>query len=248
MAVLVTRPQPDGEATAAALRARGFAAISAPMLRFEPFGFRDDEDVSYGAVLVTSTNALRAVESGLLASGLLKLPLFAVGDRTAAAARAAGFADVIVGEGDASALRDLVIQHAKAKKLKKTKPLLYLAGEELARDLAGELAHQGFDVATQITYRMVPAKNMPAEVLDHFAAGGIEAVLHYSRRSARAFVDAARAGGVEISALALPQCCISAAVADILREAGATQVVVATSPDENALFEALSRALPARLA
>jgi uroporphyrinogen-III synthase len=74
----------------------------------------------------------------------------------------------------------------------------------------------------------------------------IEAVLHYSRRSARAFLDAARSGGVEISALALPQCCISAAVAAVLRDAGATQVTAAASPDENALFEALGRALQKR--
>src|SRR4051812_21663853 len=132
MAVLVTRPLPDGATTAADLRARGFETIAAPMLRFEPFGFRDDEDVSYGAVLVTSVNAVRAVEHGLAGSRLLKLPLFAVGERTAAAARAAGFAEVVAGEGDAAALRDLVIGNAKAKKLKKAKPLLYLAGEELA--------------------------------------------------------------------------------------------------------------------
>src|SRR5436190_4962737 len=247
MAVLVTRPLPDGETTAADLRARGFEAIAAPMLRFEAFGFRDD-DVVYGAVIVTSANALRAVEARLAGSYLLKLPLFAVGERTAAAARAAGFAEVVAGEGDAAALRDLVIENAKAKKLKKAKPLLYLAGEELSRDLAGDLAHKGFEVVTQIIYRMVPAKNLPREVVDGFAAGRIEAVLHYSRRSARAFVDAARAGGVEISALSLPQCCISPAVAEIVRDAGATQVTVAASPDENALFEALKRALPARLA
>ena len=89
MAVLVTRPLPDGETTAADLRARGFAAITAPMLRFEPFGFRDDEDVAYGAVIVTSVNALRAVGSALAGSSLLKLPLFAVGERTATAQQSA---------------------------------------------------------------------------------------------------------------------------------------------------------------
>ena len=141
-----------------------------------------------------------------------------------------------------------VIETAKAKKLKKKSPLLYLAGEEISRDLAGELREQGFAVTTHIAYRMVPAKSLPGEVVDGFAAGRIEAVLHYSRRSAQAFVEAARSGGVEISALALPQCCMSAEVAEIVREAGATQVTVAARPDENALFEALKRALPARLA
>jgi uroporphyrinogen-III synthase len=43
--------------------------------------------------------------------------------------------------------------------------------------------------------------------------------------------------------LALPQYCISSAVASILRDAGAAQVTAAASADENALFEALVRAL-----
>jgi len=248
MAVLVTRPLPDGETTAAELRARGFEVVAAPMLRFEAFGFGGEAEAPYGGIIVTSANAVRAIESKLAGSPLLKLPLFAVGERTAAVARTAGFAKLYSADGDAAALRDLVIETAKAKKLKKKSPLLYLAGEEVARDLAGELREHGFDVVTHIAYRMVPAKSLPGEVVDGFAAGRIEAVLHYSRRSAQAFVEAARTGGVEISALALPQCCISAEVAEIVREAGATQVTVAARPDENALFEALKRALPTRLA
>ena len=245
MAVLVTRPHPDGETTAASLRARGFAVMSAPMLRFEPMPFRNDENANYGAIIATSANALRGVEPQLAGSALLKLPLLAVGEHTAAAASHAGFTKVITATGDGAALRDLVLERAKSKKLKKASPLLYLAGADLARDLAGELSKDGFTVVTQTTYKMVPAKSLPREVCDAFVAGEIEAVLHYSRRSARAFLDAARDGGVEISALALPQCCISAGVAAIVREAGASQVAVASSADENALFEALTRALQA---
>ena len=136
-----------------------------------------------------------------------------------------------------------MLARAKAKALKKTSPLLYLAGADLSRDLAGELGERGFTVVTHTTYRMSPVPSLPREVCDAFAANGIEAVLHYSRRSARAFLDAARSGGVEISALAIPQCCISAAVASVVRDAGAAQVMVASSTDENALFEALDRAL-----
>src|SRR6266704_438376 len=182
MVVLVTRPQPDDEATAAALRAKGFEVM---------------------------------------------LALFAVGEHTAAAAHRAGFDNVIPANGDAASLRDSVLASVKAKELKKASPLLYLAGADLARDLAGELDERGFTVVTRTTYRMIPVSSLPREACDAFAASGIEAVLHYSRRSARAFLDAARAGGVEISALAIPQCCISAAA----------------SSDENALFEVLDRAL-----
>jgi uroporphyrinogen-III synthase len=248
MAVLVTRPHPDDEATAGALRARGFEVLQAPMLRFEPVPFHDDADERYSAIIVTSANALRAIAPHLTGSRLLKLPLFAVGEHTASAARDAGFGEVLTAKGDAAVLRDLVLASVKTKQLKKAATLLYLAGADLARDLAGELGEKGFTVVTHTTYRMVPASSLPREICDAFVANRIEAVLHYSRRSARAFLDAARSGGVEISALALPQCCISSAVASILRDAGATQVTAAAQADENALFEALSRALRSRLA
>ncbi len=209
MAILVTRPHPDDEATAAGLRARGFKVLLAPMLRFEPVAFHDDADADYGAVIVTSANGLRGIEPYLAGTRLLKLPLFAVGAHTASAAHRAGFDNVIPADGDAAGLRDSVLASVKAKRLKKASTLLYLAGADLA------------------------------------PGSKVEAVLHYSRRSARAFLDAARSGGVEISALAIPQCCISGNVASVVRDAGATQVMVAASSDENALFELLDRALRA---
>jgi uroporphyrinogen-III synthase len=243
MAILVTRPHPDDETTAAGLRSQGYEVLQAPMLRFEPVAFHDDLDARYGAVIVTSANALRGLAPHLAGSRLLKLPLFAVGEHTAAAARGIGFENVIPANGDATALRELMLASVKAKELKKASTLLYLAGADLARDLAGELGERGFSVVTHTTYRMTPVSSLPREVCDAFAANQIEAVLHYSRRSARAFLEAARAAGVEISALAIPQFCISATVASVVRDAGASQVTVAASPDENALFGALGRAL-----
>jgi uroporphyrinogen-III synthase len=243
MAVLVTRPHPDDETTAASLRARGFDVLRAPMLRFEPVAVHEDMNARFSAVIVTSANALRGIEPHLKGHRMLELPLFAVGDHTAAAARRAGFTHVVSANGDAANLRDLVLASLRAKELKKASTLLYLAGAEIARDLASELEESGFRVVTQTTYRMIAVKSLPSEARDAFAANQVEAVLHYSQRSARAFLDAARAAGVEISALAIPQCCISATVASVVRDAGATQVVVAATPDENALFEALERAL-----
>lgn len=243
MAILVTRPQPDNTSTATALRARGFEVLAAPTLRFEKVMLSIDADADFGAVVVTSANALRALADQPMQPTLLRLPLFAVGDRTAEAARNLGFARVISAEGDAAALRDLLMESSKSKVLNKDRPLLYLAGADLARDLAGELGARGFTVVTQTTYRMMPVADLPHDVSAAFAAGKVEAVLHYSRRSARAFFQAAGLSGVEIAALAVPHYCLSAAVGTIAHDAGASQVVVAQTPDENALFAALDRAI-----
>jgi uroporphyrinogen-III synthase len=248
MAVLVTRPYPDNEATAAKLRARGLKVLLAPMLRFEPVAFHDDPDAQYDAVVVTSSNALRALAPQFTETRLLHLPLFAVGEQTAATARAMGFGKVVSADGDAIALQDRLIESVRARQLKKTSRLLYLAGAELSRDLAGELGRRGFRVETRTTYRMVALPALPREACEAFATGGLIAVLHYSRRSAAAFLDAVRTEGIEISALAVAQCCMSPNIGAVLREAGAMQVMAAATPDENALFEVLDRALRSRMA
>ncbi|MFZ5733829.1 MAG: uroporphyrinogen-III synthase [Pseudomonadota bacterium] len=241
MSVLVTRPHPDNAATAAALGAMGIAAVLAPILRFEPVQSHGDADAAFDGVIVTSANALRAVENGGDTARLLELPLFAVGGHTAEAARAAGFRNVVDAGGDAAALAERV--KAALKKRKRAAVLLHLAGADLASDLAGELGAQGMTVVTQTVYRMVPVGRLPDDVCEAFAAQQIEAVLHYSRRSARAFVDAARHAGVEISALSLPQCCLSESIGAELREAGAVRVSVASAPNEAALLDTLLRAL-----
>jgi uroporphyrinogen-III synthase len=242
MAILVTRPYPDCESTAAALRARGLEALLAPVLRFAtvalPAGF--DADVS--AVLVTSANALRAVEPQLKGHPLLKLPLFAVGEHTASVARRAGFAKVLSADGDAAALCELVVASFRSRRVKPG-PLLHFAGETAARDLTAELGARGIEVTSRVVYRMVPVDRLPDDVCAAFAGGRVEAVLHYSARSAQAFLHAARADGIEISALSIAQCCISNAVAQVLREAGAARVMVAGAPNEAALLAALERSI-----
>ncbi|MES2752487.1 MAG: uroporphyrinogen-III synthase, partial [Pseudomonadota bacterium] len=63
MTVFVTRPAPDNEKTAQALRARGYEVLLSPTMRFEAIAFRDDDDAEYDAVILTSANAIRAIEN-----------------------------------------------------------------------------------------------------------------------------------------------------------------------------------------
>src|SRR5437763_15219728 len=108
MPVLLTRPHPDDEATASGLRARGYEVLQAPMLRFEPIAFSDDNNGHYGGVIVTSANAVRGLMPQRENSRLIKLPLCAVEEHTASAARAAGFKKTISANGDAVSVSDIV--------------------------------------------------------------------------------------------------------------------------------------------
>lgn len=232
MYVLVTRPEPAAERTAAALIARGHEVWKVPLMRVEPVAA--DLSGHWGAVIVTSANAPAAIADNPAREALRKLPLFAVGERSAQAARAAGFADVTSAGGD---VRDLV-QLLRERQADASAPLLYLAGEERAADLVGELAARGIATEMRVVYRAVAAP-FPDELIAALEAGDVQAVLHFSRRSAENFLAGARTAGVAEQALAVRHYCLSAQVAGPLIAAGAQRVVVAPRPDEAALVELL---------
>ena len=137
MAILVTRPAPGNAKTAAALKARGHDVLLSPMLRFEPVAFEDDGGIAFDAVILSSANAVRAIENHAARPRLMLLPVFAVGGHTAQVARDAGFTNITIADGDAISLRERILESAAAGKLKKKAALCYLAGADLTRDPGG---------------------------------------------------------------------------------------------------------------
>lgn len=232
MRILLTRPQADAERTAIALRARGHDAVVAPLLDLE---FLSDADLGAGpwaALLVTSGNAVRALAGHKRRDELRGIKVFTVGDRTAAAMRDCGFTNVTSAAGNVNDLAALV-----AARLQPPARLLYLAGEERSGDLAGLLRQRNFTVDTVLVYRAVAATDLP-RVAAVALAEGLDGVFHFSRRSAEAYLDAARHGGLLQEAIAKPvHYCLSDRIAEPLRLAGAANVRIAARPDEAALIE-----------
>jgi uroporphyrinogen-III synthase len=235
MRLAVTRPHADSARTATALRARGHQVLVAPLMRVEPVAA--DLGGGWGAVIITSANAPGAISAHPACAALLKLPVFAVGRRSADAARAAGFADVIMAGGDLADLVRLIAEQGADAQA----PLLYLAGENRAADLIGELATHGIAAEMRIVYRAVTAP-FPAELISALKAGDIDAVLHFSRRSADNYLAGGGKAGIAEQALSVRHLCLSAQIAEPLRGAGATRIAVAKRPDEAALIALLEPA------
>jgi uroporphyrinogen-III synthase len=227
MRLLVTRPEPDATRTAQSLRSRGHEVVVAPLLRMEAIAA--DLGGGFAAVLMTSANAARAVAAHPQFASLHSLPVLTVGDRTADAAREAGFAQVDSAEG---ALPDLVRLASGFA----GRRLLYLAGEDRAGDLAADLAPHRVAVDTAVIYRTVAAEALPPEAAQALA-GRIDAALHYSRRSAETLLRLAGRAGLLNAVLSLAHYCLSDAVAVPLRDAGAGEVFVAASPAEAQLLD-----------
>jgi len=233
--LLVTRPQPDAERTAAALRARGHAALVAPLLRIEPVDSVELGRGPWAAILVTSANAAAPIAGLQRFTELKSLPVLAVGERSAQAMRDIGIANVISADGGAGDLARLA-----AERLKPDVPLLYLAGAEHSGDIAADLAAQNFTVRTVVVYRAVAAETLPDVAVAALAAG-IDGVLHFSKRSAAAYIKAAQAAGLTDTGIEKPvHFCLSAQVAEPLARAGAVKIRTATSPNETALFTLIS--------
>lgn len=231
MRVVVTRPQADAERTAAVLRARGHDVLVAPLMRVEPIAVNLEGE--WSAVVMTSANAPNAIAHNSARGLLIKLPGFAVGRRSAEAAQHVGFTDVASANGDVHDLVRLIAARFDKNKA----PLLYLAGEDRATDLLAELSARGIPAEMRVVYRAVTTP-LPPPLVEALKAGEVDAVLHFSRRSADNYVTGARTAGISGPALAVRQLCLSEHVAEPL--AGASRIAIAVRPDEAALIELLS--------
>ena len=229
MRLALTRPQDDSERSALALRARGHDVLVAPLMRVETIepGLRPH----WGAIVITSANAATAIASHPVHAQLVKLPVYAVGKRSADAARSAGFTDVTSAGGD---LRDL-LRIVAAHRPDAAAPLLYLAGEDRAGDLIGDLAVHGIAAELAVVYRAATAPFPPA-LIAALKAGDVDGVLHFSKRSADNYVSGATKAGVAPQAFGIRHFCLSAQIAAPLKAAGATNIAIAKRPDEAALL------------
>lgn len=220
MRVIVTRPAAAAAATAARLAALGHEAIVLPLFDIVPAQWTPPAG-EFDAVLLTSAAA--AGSAGSAMARYMHVPCYCVGEQTAAAARAAGFADVRVppANGVAELLERMVAAGIGG--------VLHLSG----RDVVDVAAPASLRIERRAVYDARPRDWSAAEAT---AAAHADVALLYSPRAARRFAEifaANKRPRLRIAAL-------SRAVADAAGS-GWAGIAVAGRPDENALFAAAAR-------
>ncbi len=238
MKALVTRPLPDAQALAKILAARGIEAVLEPLLTIRPkpdaAALLERELGGVQALLFTSANGARAF------AGVCKrrdFPVFAVGDATSRAAKAAGFARVESAQGNSADLAELAAARLKPG----SGDLLHVSAGEVAGDLAGVLAKAGFRLRRAAIYEALAAERLSAETQALIKRGGLDAALFFSPRTARCFVRLAGEAGLKDGMAGTVAFALSAEVAGALREIGWRRIEVAQAPSEDALLAALDR-------
>lgn len=217
--ILVIRPEPGCAATLAAAREQDMSLAGYPLSRIEPVEWSAPEG-PFDALLIGSANALRQFDP--LVDRFADKPVYAVGESTAAEAKARGLSVTVTGSGGLQDLLD-ALPPAPLR-------LLRLAGAE---HVSLE-APAGVEILTAITYR---AEHMPMP--DPMAADlrkGAIVLLHSAA--------AARHLAVECDRLAIPRDTIHLAALGLRIAAAAgpgwARVCAAAEPNDRTLL-ALAR-------
>ena len=182
---------------------------------------------SAAALAITSPNG---VEAAAALDAPRDLPVYAVGDATAAAARAAGFHDVRSAAGDGAALARLIHGDRPGG------AVLHLSGRRAGFDLVGALTGCGLTARRAIVYDTPPAPPWGPEIWD--ALPDAIALVHSPAGAERFLGRIAETG---LSPAGLRAAAISEAAGSALRRAGLKRVEIADQPDEPSLFTALGR-------
>ncbi|HEY2177120.1 MAG TPA: uroporphyrinogen-III synthase [Caulobacteraceae bacterium] len=217
----ITRASPGAEETARRLRDLGCETVVAPVLAVRHIPAAIDL-AGVGALAFTSANAVRAFAA---LTGVRDLAVFAVGNGTARAAGAAGFAEIVSADGDVAALARLIA----ARNGELEGAVLHPTATEPAGDLVGELTRAGIAARRAAIYETVAAE-VPSDVLDNLDL--FAGVVVHSPRAGRRLAKILR----DAPAPHLRAWCLSPAVAATLAGLAIGPVIAAPLPSEDALL------------
>jgi uroporphyrinogen-III synthase len=237
--ILVTRPDEAGRRTADRLKALGHEPVLLPLMAAEhhPDIVREALSRPHAALALTSAEAVRVLVSlGEDLAPYLDDTVLAVGEATAVAALDAGFRNVQAADGTGAGMVETF--GAQLARLTRAAPLLYLAGTPRSPALEAGLAERGFPVLLAESYFM---RQLPidAEDLQKALEPEIDAVLLYSRETARRFFDLAVPGGASEVFRNVSFLCLSPNIAEAVPGHLRQNTRCAIHPDEESLFALL---------
>jgi len=224
----ITRAQPTADATAARVRALGIEPIVEPLLEVRAITDANLDLTGVSALAFTSANAVAAFAAR---SPERALRVFAVGDATAAAARAQRFTSVLSAQGDVAALASALA----ARRRELAGVILYPAAAEPSQDLAGALASVGLQVRQTAVYETV-AVTPPGTFAERLPQ--IEGVLLHSTKAAQGLARFLKGN----PAPELVAYCLSRQIARALGRAALAQTLAAPQPNETALLALVAAA------
>lgn len=232
MRYLITRPEADAEPLAQAVRALGHDVLLDPMMTISIFDDAELELDGVQAVVFTSANGVRAFADVSLNR---RIPVFTVGEASAAVARELGFRRTRAAGGDVQSLAQLIKDTLNPL----DGILMHVSGTVVARDLKDLLQKETFQIFRVRLYESEPAASLRDATLRSLRNGEIEAVLFYSPRTAQIFADLIIENRASEICRKVRALCLSEAVAEIADTLPWRAIKVAAAPTQAAMLDLL---------
>lgn len=188
---------------------------------------------------VTSQAAIRALQDRGAAAILTRMPVYAVGPRTAEAARAAGAGQVVCGAGEGRSLARRIAEEMVRQPHSGDYDVLYLAGRRRSPGFEATLAEAGLSVHVAVLYDMEPVRYARPELRRRLTSPP-DTVLFYSPAAARRFAELVPAREWRDMLPEAALLCLSERTAQALGDLRSEfPVRVAARPSEAALLDLL---------
>ena len=231
MRILVTRHALAAEKLKIILRANGFDVQCEPLLKIK-FDVKTVSSEGVQALVVTSSSGAVALARG---TQNRELPVFAVGNATAAALNIEGFKDVRTASGNSAALTDLILGALSPEK----GYLVHVTGQHVAGDLLEKLLAKGFSVRRVVSYRAETPNDLSDDVKKSLREHKIDAVLFFSPRTATTFASLVEKACLRNDIGMLSAACLSEEVAKPIRNLGWHKILIAKTSEQQALVQKL---------
>ena len=182
--VVITRPKEDAIKTAKILDNYQIKSFIEPVLEIS---FKQDDktkskiaNINNQVILTTSANAIRALKE---ISSRRDFKIVTVGKATQQIAKDIGFINVEFGGNDVDDLEKFVIKNYEHD------ALIYLSSNIVTKDLKQNLQNKNFKISQLEVYASEHVDNFSDEYLKKLRNNEFNAILLYSLRSAKSFLN-----------------------------------------------------------
>ena len=181
MHILFTRPLEDSKELILKFSDLGHKVSHMPVIRIEKIEHEKINFIEYKAIIFTSTNALKFLDTKLIDK---KIFCFCVGNATEKKALSLGFQNVITAEGNVRNLEELILQNFNSSFGK----MLYISGEIISNDINKNLLSKGYNIKRIVNYISKPNHQLDEKFIEKLRSNMPDIVYVYSQNSALNFL------------------------------------------------------------
>ncbi len=211
MHILLTRPLEDCSEMIVKFKSLGHQVSHLPLLNVEEVIHDKINFEDFNGIIFTSANAVKFLKHGEINK---TIKCFCVGETTEKKARSLGFQNTIAAEGNASNLKELILQNHNFTEGQ----LLYLSGETISVDLDQQLMKEGYNIKRIVNYRVNHNQNFNEDFVKELKKNMPNMVYVYSQNSGSSFLNFIKIHQLESLWMDTNLMCIGEKTSSILNE------------------------------